>query len=48
MSAAPTPPVIVVSIIGDEELARSLGANRHITKPLERDSFLTAVDELLS
>ena len=40
-------PVIVVSIVTDEDLAHSLGATAHLKKPLNRDLFLDTIDRLL-
>jgi CheY-like chemotaxis protein len=39
-------PVIVCSVIGNEEMARSLGAFRYLPKPVERRSLLAALDEI--
>jgi CheY-like chemotaxis protein len=40
-------PVVVCTILPQEELARSLGANAFLQKPISRDDFLRVLDELL-
>jgi len=41
-------PVIVCSVIRQEELALTLGAFRYLSKPVRRQQFLRALDEALS
>jgi CheY-like chemotaxis protein len=41
-------PIVVCSVIRDEELALALGATRYLAKPVRRKEFLGALDEALS
>lgn len=38
-------PVIVSSVLGDPEIARSLGANIYLPKPVDQKTFLRALEE---
>ena len=39
-------PVIISSVMGNEEVALSLGANAYLTKPVERKAFVETLDRL--
>ena len=39
-------PVIICSVLGNEEMAQTLGASRYLSKPIHRRSLLTALDEI--
>ncbi len=41
-------PVVVCSVVGDEELALSLGAARYLAKPVRPKEFIQALDEALA
>lgn len=41
-------PVIVCSVVREEELAQSLGAASYVAKPVRRQQFLEALDRVLS
>lgn len=41
-------PVIVCSVVREEELARALGAFSYLQKPVQRQQFLTALQDALS
>jgi CheY-like chemotaxis protein len=41
-------PIVVCSVVREEELALELGAARHLTKPVQRQQFLQALDQALS
>jgi CheY-like chemotaxis protein len=41
-------PILVCTILAQEELALSLGASAFIQKPVTRQSFLTALDRLVA
>ena len=41
-------PVIVCSVVREEELALALGAARYIPKPVRRQEFIQALDQVLS
>ena len=40
-------PVVMVSIVDERALATSLGATDYLTKPVEREALVTAVQRLL-
>jgi len=40
-------PIIICSVLEEEELALALGASRCLSKPVRYDQFITALDELL-
>ena len=39
-------PVIICSVLGNEEMAHRLGAARYLPKPIDRRSLLTAFDDI--
>ena len=41
-------PIVVCSVVREEELALELGAARHLAKPVQRRRFLQALDQALS
>jgi CheY-like chemotaxis protein len=41
-------PVIVLSILAQEDLAYSLGAQKLVMKPVTQEAFLSALDEILA
>lgn len=41
-------PVIICSVLNQEELAEALGATAYVTKPVSRDALLTALSQVLS
>lgn len=41
-------PVVICSVMGNEHVARSLGASFYIPKPVEKKAFLEALDQLTS
>jgi CheY-like chemotaxis protein len=41
-------PVIVCSVVREEELARALGARLYLQKPVQRNQFLTALNDVLN
>jgi CheY-like chemotaxis protein len=40
-------PVIICSVLADEELAHSLGATAVVRKPVTKQAFLTALDRAI-
>jgi CheY-like chemotaxis protein len=45
---AQTIPILVCSVVREQDLALALGADRYLTKPIERQAFIEALDQLLS
>jgi CheY-like chemotaxis protein len=40
-------PVIVCSVVREEELALALGAALYLSKPIQRDQFIEALDQVV-
>jgi hypothetical protein len=38
--------VIICSVLGNEEMARSLGAARYLSKPIDCKTLLNALDDI--
>lgn len=41
-------PVVIVSVVGNEERGKALGAVDYLTKPLDMDDLLSVVDEVIA
>jgi len=46
--AARSLPIIICSVVREEELALALGAARYIPKPVRRQEFIQALDQVLA
>ena len=40
-------PILICSIVGEEELASTLGAVQYLSKPVQRQDFIRALDQVV-